>query len=280
MNRDDDIGRALRDLASGVESGVRRPPARDILRRAGRHAAGHPADDSKPFPWAGIIGVAAVPFVAVGAVLVGPAGAGIVGGGGGDPQALPTAPSLSPSAEPSSPASGPDGLAPASTPTPSPEPTGEQAMSPLAAVTVVFTDEQVPGEQCRRLTAADRLVDEGDSLDDTIGATLAELLEGPGADERAVGLSSPVARPEAATVSLDPEAMVVTVDVADPGAWRDACGPDEFQWSLARTLGQFEGWSWMVTVADVPLAPPADLLSEFEGVPDGPLPGSSATTTS
>jgi hypothetical protein len=142
-------------------------------------------------------------------------------------------------------------------------------VSPLTGVTVVFTDEQVPGEECRRLTAADRFVEDGGGPDDTVAATLDLLLEGPRPDESAVGLSSPVA-PGAATVTLDAAAMVVTLDV-DAGAWRDACGPEEFQWAVARTVGQFAGWTWRVTEAGVPLVPPADLLSEFEGVPDEPV---------
>lgn len=276
MNRDDDIGRALRHLASGVESNVRRPPARDILRRAGRHPAGRLSDEPKPFPWAGIAAVAAVPFVAIGAVLVGPAGAGIIGGDDQPgPQALPTA-DASASAEPSVPVETSAAPSPSSPAAPPAEPTGEQAMAPLTPVTVVFTDEQVAGEQCRRLTAADRFVEGGDGVEDVITATVDLLLEGPRPDESAVGLSSPVT-PGAATVALDPEAMVVTVDVTDGAAWRDDCSRDEFQWALARTVGQFPGWSWTVTEAGVPLTPPADLLSEFEGVPDGPA---SPTTTS
>jgi hypothetical protein len=261
MSRDDDIGRALRSLAADVESGVRRPATRDILRRAGRHPAGPPRE-AKPFPWAGIAGVAAVPFVAIGAVLISPAGAGILGvGEDRDPLPTTSAP-VDGTVEPTEPAA----RTPAA-PTAAAPPTGESALTPLTRVTVVLTDDTVPGggsgEQCRRLTEADRLVDEADP----VAGTVEMLVEGPRSDERAVGLSSPV-DPEAAAVTLDREALVVTVDVPDATAWRDACGPEEFQRALAATVGQFDGWTWVVREAGVPLVPPADLI-EPGGAPDG-----------
>jgi hypothetical protein len=271
MTRDDDIGRALRSLASDVESGVRRPPSRDILRRAGRHPAGRPGE-TKPFPWAGIAGVAAVPFVAIGAVLISPAGAGILGGGE-DREPLPTASApVTGGAEATAPAAtAPTGVAP----TAAAPPTGSSALSPLTRVTVAFTDDRVPGGQagqCRRLTEADRLVEDADPVAGAVDV----LLEGPRSDERVVGLSSPL-ESDAATVTLDASARVVTVDVPDPAAWRDACGPEEFQRALARTVGQFEGWTWAVTEAGVPLTPPADLV-ESGGAPDGALSGTDEPT--
>ncbi|MGF1646598.1 MAG: hypothetical protein ACFCVF_06745 [Kineosporiaceae bacterium] len=263
MSRDDDIGRALRSLAADVESGVRRPAARDILRRAGRHPAGRPTE-AKPFPWAGIAGVAAIPFVAIGAVLISPAGAGILGGGEAP---LPTASvPVSETGEPSGPET-PSVLPP----TAAAPPTGDSALSPLVRVTVVLTDDRVPGgQQCRRLTEADRLVDEADPVAGTVGM----LVDGPRSDERAVGLSSPVDA-DATEVTLDQEALVVTVDVRDSSAWRDECGPEEFQRALARTVEQFDGWTWVVREAGEPLVPPADLI-ESGGAPDGPPDSSGA----
>ncbi|MGF1664466.1 MAG: hypothetical protein ACFCVG_18720 [Kineosporiaceae bacterium] len=261
MTRDDDIGRALRSLAADVESGVRRPPARDILRRAGRHPAGRPAE-AKPFPWAGIAGVAAVPFVAIGAVLISPAGAGILGVGE-DRDPLPTA--SAPAQETAEPAE--ESPTTAQAPTAAAPQTGESALTPLTRVTVVLTDDRVPGgepgQQCRRLTEADRFVDEADP----VAGAVELLVEGPLSDERAVGLSSPV-DPDAAAVALDRAARVVTVDVPDATAWRDGCGPEEFQRALSATVGQFDGWTWVVREGGVPLTPPADLV-ESGGAPDG-----------
>jgi hypothetical protein len=258
MSRDDDLRNLFRDMADRVESGVSRPPARKIMQRAGLG----PARQPKPFPIIGIVGVGALPFVAVGAVLVYPAAAEQFFGQ--REVSMPSASTVTASTS-----TGTSAPAPSSAATsPSPSATGASAVTPLENVAVVFTDERVPGDGCRRATSADRLVDPGDP----VTGALDGLLAGPMPEEAAAGLSSPLI-PGAAELTVDPDTSTVTVSVADSGDWRDACGPEEFGLALGRTVSQFEGWSAVLLVEGTPV----DTVVMDEGVEDGVGPGTEAS---
>lgn len=240
---DDDLRGAFRGMADSVESSVRRPAGRLILQRAGLVER-----PEKPFPLAGIIGVAALPFVAVGALLVYPATANDTS------QPIPTI-------ESGDVGIGGSGVVPSRAPsaTPTASSTGSQAVSEQAKVVVVYSDDRIAGQPCRQLTDTNRLV----PIDNLVGGAVAALIEGPLEDEVAVGLASPLTGP-GTTFDVDQASLSVAVAVPDE-ALPDDCAVSEFAESLGDTVGAFEGWTVTLTVGgeDVDVPMPAD-----EAVPD------------
>ncbi len=238
---DDDLRQLFHAAGRDIQPLVRKPPVREVMARAKHRRTDMQVQ--RPAPLAAILALGAMPLVVIGAVVIGPAGAGILTGTEQRPSGEPSPIS---SALPTGPAAIGDATAP-----PVVAPSAPSAVSPLVDVTVYFADGLLVEDGCRRLTAVTRLV----PADDQVTGALNALLQGPRPDERAAGLVNQFTTDGdgsvAAAVTLDESALTAVVDVASA---TDLAGPvtdcrhDELSASVDRTISQFDSWTATITI--------------------------------